>query len=99
MILNHFKGVTRSTLESMSDSEVYSLSLVEKIERSLIINGFTDHDLCSKIEMVDVMELGADTMKFTIVSTIKRKRKPTFYHKFALEQVHGEMKLLEFGDY
>lgn len=99
MLLNHFKGSTRSELENMSDAEVHSLSLVEKIERALIINGYTDHNLCSKIEMVDVMELGADTMKFTIVSTIKRKRKPSFYHKFALEQVHGEMKLLEYGDF
>lgn len=99
MILNHFKGESREALENMSYSEIYSLSLVEKIERALIINGYTDHNLCSKIEMVDVMELGADSMRFTIISTIKRKRKPSFYHKFALEQVHGEMKLLEHGDF
>lgn len=98
MLLNHFKDESREALENMSDSEIYSLSLVEKIERALIINGYTDHILCSKIEMVDVMEVGADTMKFTIISTIKRKRKPSFYHKFALEQIHGEMKLLEYGD-
>ena len=99
MLLDHFKCSTRSVLEKMTDSEVYSLSLVEKIERALIINGFTDHALCSKIEMVDAMELGADTMMFTIVSTIKRKRKPSFYHRFVLDQVHGELKLLEHGDY
>lgn len=99
MLLNHFKGESREALENMSDSEIYSLSLTEKIERALIINGYTDHNLCSKIEIVDVMELGADSMKFTIISTIKRKRKPSFYHKFALEQVHGEMKLLEHGDF
>ena len=99
MILNHFKGVTREALENMSDSEVYSLDLPGKIERALIINGYTDHSLCSKIEMVDVMQLGADSMKFTIVSTIKRKKKPSFFHKFALEEIHGRMELLEHGEF
>lgn len=99
MILNHFKGATRESLENMSDTEVYSLNLVEKIERALIINGYTDHNLCSKIEMEDVMQLGADTMKFTIVSTIKRKRKPSFFHKFALDEIHGRMELLEHGEF
>ena len=98
MILNHFKGVTREALENMSDSEIYSLNLAEKIERALIINGYTDHNLCSKIEMEDVMQLGADSMKFTIVSTIKRKRKPSFFHKFALDEIHGRMELLEHGE-
>lgn len=99
MILNHFKGESRDALENMSDSEIYSLNLAEKIERALVINGYTDYNLCSKIEMVDVMELGADTMKFTIVSTIKRKRKPSFYHKFVLDEIHGRMELLEHGDF
>lgn len=99
MILNHFKGATRESLENMSDTEVYSLNLVEKIERALIINGYTDHNLCSKIEMEDVMQLGADAMKFTIVSTIKRKRKPSFFHKFALDEIHGRMELLEHGEF
>ena len=99
MILNHFKGATRESLENMSDSQIYSLNLVEKIERALIINGYTDHNLCSKIEMVDVMELGADTIKFTVISTIKRKRKPSFFHKFALDEIHGTMKLLEHGEF
>lgn len=98
MILNHFKGESREALENMSDAEVYSLNLVEKIERALIINGYTDHNLCSKIEMEDVMQLGADTIKFTVISTIKRKRKPSFFHKFALDDIHGTMKLLEYGD-
>lgn len=98
MILNHFKGATRESLENMSDAEVYSLNLIDKIERALIINGYTDHNLCSKIDMVDVMQLGADTIKFTVISTIKRKRKPSFYHKFALDEVHGRMELLEHGD-
>ena len=98
MLLNHFKSFTRSELENMSDSEVYSLGLAEKIERALIINGYTDHNLCSKIEMVDVMELGADSMKFTIISTIKRKRNPSFFHKFVLDEIHGRMELLEHGD-
>ena len=56
MLLNRFKGESRETLENMSDSQIYSLSLIEKIERALIINGYTDHNLCSKIEMVDVRE-------------------------------------------
>ena len=98
MILNHFKGESREALESMSDAEIYSLSLVEKIERALIINGYTDHNLCGKIEMIDVMQLGADSMRFTIISTIKRKRKPSFFHIFALEEIHGVMKLLEHGE-
>ena len=98
MILNHFKGVTREALENMTDSEIHSLNLTEKIERALIINGYTDHDLCGKIEMKDVMQLGADSMRFTIVSTIKRKRKPSFFHIFALEEIHGRMKLLEHGE-
>lgn len=99
MTLDHFKGVTREALENMTDSEIYSLSLGEKIERALIINGYADHNLCGKIEMVDVMQLGADTMKFTIISTIKRKRKPSFFHKFALEEIHGRMELLEHGEF
>ena len=98
MTLNHFKGMTREALENMTDSEIHSLSLTEKIERALIINGYTDHNLCSKIEIEDVMQLGADSMKFTIVSTIKRKRKPSFFHKFALDEVHGRMELLEHGE-
>lgn len=99
MILNHFKSATRESLENMSDTEVYSLNLVEKIERALIINGYTDHNLCSKIEMNDIMQLGADTIKFTVISTIKRKRKPSFFHKFALDEIHGTMKLLEHGEF
>ena len=98
MILNHFKGESREALENMSDAEIYSLNLVEKIERELIINGYTDHDLCGKIEMTDVMQLGADSMRFTIVSTIKRKRKPSFFHIFALDEAHGRMELLEHGE-
>lgn len=98
MLLNHFKSESREALENMSDSEIYSLSLAEKIERALIINGYTDHVLCSKIDMVDVMQLGADTIKFTVISTIKRKRKPSFFHKFALDETHGAMKLLEHGE-
>lgn len=99
MILNHFKGVTREALENMTDSELHSLNLVEKIERALIVNGYTDHNLCSKIEMEDVIQLGADSMRFTIVSTIKRKRKPSFFHIFALDETHGAMKLLEHGEF
>lgn len=99
MILNHFKSTTRESLENMSDTEVYSLNLIEKIERALIINGYTDHNLCSKIEMNDIMQLGADTIKFTVISTIKRKRKPSFFHKFALDEIHGAMKLLEHGEF
>ena len=98
MLLNHFKSFTRSELENMSDSEVYSLNLAEKIERALIINGYTDHNLCSKIDMVDIMQLGADTIRFTVISTIKRKRKPSFYHKFVLDEIHGRMELLEHGE-
>ena len=99
MLLNHFKNESREALENMSDSEIYSLDLAAKIERALIINGYTDHDLCSKIEMKDVMQLGADTIRFTVISTIKRKRKPSFFHKFALEEIHGRMELLEHGEF
>lgn len=99
MLLNHFNNESREALENMTDSEVHSLNLVEKIERALIINGYTDHNLCSKIEMEDVMQVGADTIKFTVISTIKRKRKPSFFHKFALEEIHGRMKLLEHGEF
>ena len=98
MLLNHFKGESREALENMSDSEIYSLSLAEKIERALIINGYTDHVLCSKIELADVEKLGADSMTFTAISTIKRKRKPSFFHKFALDEIHGAMTLLEHGE-
>lgn len=99
MLLNHFKNASREELENMSDSEIYSLDLAEKIERALIINGYTDHVLCSKIELVDVEKLGADSIKFTALSTIKRKRKPSFSHKFALDEIHGAMTLLEYNEF
>lgn len=96
--LNYFKKVTREELWDMSDREVYGLNDSAKIERYLILNGYVDHDLARKIEMVDVYSVGADSVSFTILTTKRRCRKPSIAHHFVLDQVHGRMELIGFDN-
>lgn len=99
MILERFKGVEKSVLVAMTEKEIYDLTLWEKIERALIINGYTDHEICRKIELDDIKRTGADSFTFTVVSTMKRKKNPSFFHKMAIDEIHGLLTLLEFNKF
>ena len=98
MELERFKGVKKSVLVEMTEKEIYDLTLWEKIERALIINGYTDHEICRKIELDDIERTGADSFTFTVVSTKKRKKNPSFFHKMAIDEIHGLLTLLEFNN-
>ena len=94
MELKAFVGISRDVLENMDDSEVRSLSDIEKIERYLIIDGIVDHEFARKIELIDARAIGADSMSFTIVSTKKRCKNPYVAHYFVLDQIHGHMNMI-----
>lgn len=96
--LKRFMNNTKDELENMELCDIYSLNLWEKVERYLIIEGYTDHDLCRKIVVCDVTKVGYLGVSFTVVSTKKRCRKPSFFQQFYLNEERGEIKLTGYCD-
>ncbi len=94
MELKKFANTTREALENMSDSEIWNLGLWEKIERYLIVEGITDHECARKIEVEDIAQSGADGIRFTVVSTLKRKHKPSWKHTFVLNECTHTIEII-----
>ena len=99
MILDNFKGVDKIVLASMTEKDIYNLTIWEKIERALILDGLTDHEICRKIELDDIERTGSDRFTFTVFSTLKRKKNPSFSHKMIVDEIHGLLTLLQFNKF
>lgn len=84
-----FKNMTREQVEELTEREFHDLSIFEKVEYFLIVNGYADHQCFRKMEIADVYNTGYLGINMSVICTKKRCRNADGYFTINMTEEHG----------